>query len=159
MSLFNRETRMIQTAESKQFDQLDTNATLSHRAALLQAAECKMVELSIEFDSSFGKYEPLYPPKFDVFDADGVSTAVRTVMNMPNCTLAMKKMALIAAVRMLQSIATYEKGLVDAALSEIDELEDKGDDYGIFRELPLLKRDEDTKDIADDDSQPDKADE
>lgn len=160
MSLFNRETRMIQTAESKQFDQLDTNATLSHRAALLQAAECKMVELSIEFDSSFGKYEPLYPSKFDVFDADGVSTVVQTVMNMPNCTLAMKKMALIAAVRMLQGIATYEKDLVDAALDEIDELEDKGDDdYGIFRELPPLKRDGVTKDKADDDSQPDKADE
>ena len=119
-----------------------------------------MVELSIEFDSSFGKYEPLYPSKFDVFDADGVSTVVQTVMNMPNCTLAMKKMALIAAVRMLQSIATYEKGLVDAALSEIDELEDKGDDdYGIFRELPPLKRDEDTEDKTDDDPPPDKADE
>lgn len=153
MSLFNRETRMVQTAESKQFDQMDTNATLSHRAMLLQEAEKKIVELSVEFDSSFNAYEPLYPNKFDVFDPNGVSTVVQTVMNMPGCTLSMKKMALLAAVRMLQSIATYEKRLVEKAFDEIDELEDKQDDLSFFgvRPPPESKEppDDDAKDHVD----------
>ena len=144
MSLFNRETRMVQTAESKQFDQMDTNATLSHRAMLLQEAERKLVELSLEFDSSFGKYEPLYPSKFDVFDPDGVSTVLQTVTNMPGCTLAMKKMALIAAVRMLQSVATFEKDLTKEAFDEIEELEEPDEgDFGFFGMRPHPETDPD----------------
>ena len=139
LSLFNRETRMIQTAESKQFDQLDTNATLAHRAMLLQNAEVQLIALSREFDNGFADYSPLYPSKFDVFDPQGVSTVLQTVMNMPKCTLSIRKMALIAAIRLLQSISTFDKELVDDAMNEVDELkEDEQDDFS-FGALPPSK--------------------
>lgn len=138
LSLFNRETRMVQTAESKQFDQLDTNATLAHRAMLLQEAETRLVALSREFDNAFADYSPLYPSKFDVFDPQGVSTVIQTVMNMPGCTLSIKKMSLIAGVRLLQSISTFDKELVDSAMEEIDEMEDQQDDF-TFGALPPSK--------------------
>ena len=133
LSLFNRESRQVQSAESKQFDQLDTNATLGHRAMLLQRAEAQLIELSVEFDSTFTRWEPEYPTKFDVFDPQGCATVISTVMNMPRCTLSMQKMSLIAGVRLLQTIATFDKELVDAANGEIDELAESED---IFVDLP-----------------------
>ncbi len=156
LSLFNRETRMVQTAESKQFDQLDTNATLRHRAMLLQTAETRLVELSREFDSTFPEYAPQYPSKFDVFDPQGVSTAIQTVTNMPGCTVSMRKMGLIAGVRLLQSISTFEKELVDDAMREIDELEDEPEPRNLpFVELPPTKfgnaEDEDEEESEDED--------
>ena len=82
-------------------------------------------------------------------------------MNLPDCTLSMKKMSLIAAVRMLQSIASYEKDIVDAAFDEIKELEEKEDDFSIFKELPPLKPEEGkaSEDDPDDDHSKGKADE
>ena len=136
LSLFNRETRMVQTAESKQFDQLDTNATLRHRASLLQQAEERLVSLSREFDSGFAEYTPVYPSKFDVFDPQGVSTVLQTVANMPRVTLSMRKMALVSAVRLMQSISTFEATLVEDAMREIDELAESDD---FFVELPPTK--------------------
>ena len=136
LSLFNRETRQVQTAESKQFDQLDTNATLRHRASLLQQAEERLVALSREFDSGFAEWKPVYPSKFDVFDQQGVSAVLQVVSNMPSVTLGMRKMALLCAVRLMQTISTFDGKLVDEAMREIDELVDSED---LFVDLPPTK--------------------
>lgn len=68
LSLFNRESRAIQTAESKRFDHLDTNATLKNRSLALQEAEYKLIDLSIKMDSTFKSYEPVWPMDFSVDD-------------------------------------------------------------------------------------------
>lgn len=136
LSLFNRETRMVQTAESKQFDQLDTNATLRHRASMLQQAETRLVALSREFDNDFPEYAPVYPSKFDVFDPQGVGTVLQVVSNMPGVTPSMRKMALLSGVRLMQSISSFDARLIEEATREIDELAEAEDD---FVELPPTK--------------------
>ena len=158
LSLFNRETKQVQTAESKQFDQLDTNATLSHRAALLQQAEARLVGLSKEFDAEFAPWVPQYPAKFDVFDAQGVSAVLQTVLNLPNVTPSMRKMALVSAIRLLQSIASFDKDLIDSAMKEIDAIEVAAEEEEVFVELPPTKFGEDETPEEDEEAEAENAD-
>ena len=81
LSLFNKETKAIQTAESKQFDQLDTESTLKHRALFMQESEEKLVELSKEIDPEFSEYDPIWPDSFDVVDLASDSQTVTLLGN------------------------------------------------------------------------------
>lgn len=123
LALFNRETRQVQTAESKQFDQMDTNSTLENRALLLQETEKKLVELSKVFDPSFKEYEPKYPSDFDVVDVAALSAALTSAANAPDKTPLVRKIIAKANLRILREIcsgiATDEE--FSAAIEEIDE--------------------------------------
>lgn len=123
LSLFNRETRQIQTAESKQFDQLDTESTLKHRAQVLQEAEERLVVMSAVVDSLFKSYTPAWPTSFDVVDAQADSTALTLISNMPDVTPSMRKMVLLAAVRVLTALNGYDKELLKKAQDEIDQMD------------------------------------
>ena len=125
LALFNKETRQIQTAESKQFDQLDTNSTLGHRALILQAAERKLVEMSADFDGTFTKYEPVYPTKFDVVDTTALSAALATIANMPDVPPLMRKMVIKAALRVLREVGGCDDEAFDEAAAEIDAMSDE----------------------------------
>ncbi|MBR3223062.1 MAG: hypothetical protein IKF72_12645 [Kiritimatiellae bacterium] len=122
LALFNKETRQIQTAESKQFDQLDTNSTLANRALVLQRAEAALIKLSQLFDKGFRSWEPAYPSKFDVVDVSALSQALTQTANMPNKTPKVKRIEAKCAVRVLKEVAagsvTQEE--IDDALAEID---------------------------------------
>lgn len=122
LALFNRESRQAQTAESKSFDQLDTNATLGNRALILQQAERRLVEMSAWLDPSFAAYEPVYPTKFDVVDATAMRDSIDLVANMPDATLAMRKLSLVACLRLLQEMGCCDDGQFDEAKKEIDAL-------------------------------------
>lgn len=101
LALFNRETRQVQTAESKSFDQLDTNATLGNRAQILQKAEAAAVALSKYFDTTFAVYEPAYNTKFDVVDVVALSQCIQEIAQMPNATPKMRRLCLKNAVRII----------------------------------------------------------
>ena len=122
LALFNKETRQVQTAESKQFDQLDTNSTLANRAIILQHAENALIELSQMFDKSFKAWEPAYPSKFDVVDVNALAQALTQTANMPNKTPKVKRIEAKCAVRVLKEVAagsvTQEE--FDEAMAEID---------------------------------------
>lgn len=122
LALFNKETRQVQTAESKQFDQMDTNSTLENRALLLQETEKKLVELSKVFDPSFNAYEPKYPSDFDVVDVAALSAALTSAANAPDKTPLVRKIIAKANLRILREIcagiATDEE--FAAAIEEID---------------------------------------
>ena len=105
LALFNKETRQIQTAESKQFDQMDTNSTLENRAILLQDAESKLIKISQMFDPSFGAWEPKYPSDFDVVDVGAMSTALTVVANAPDKTPLMRRLVAKATVRILRELS------------------------------------------------------
>lgn len=122
LSLFNRETRQIQSADSKQFDQLDTSSTLRHRALMLQKAESDLVDISKEVDPYFQEWEPVYPKNFDVFDSESASRVLEVVANIPGQLVTIQKMTLIASIKMLQSITNFPKDLVDQALEEVDNM-------------------------------------
>lgn len=123
LSLFNRETRQIQTAESKQFDQLDTESTLKHRAQVLQEAEERLVAMSKAVDPMFKEYAPAWPTSFDVVDASADSAALTLIANMPDVTPAMRKMVLLAAVRVLSALNGYDKELLAQAQEEIGQMD------------------------------------
>lgn len=151
LALFNRETRQVQTAESKRFDQLDTNATLKNRALALADAERRLVGITRELDPSFPAYEPVYPCDFDVVDAAGLSAALAAAANMPDRTPKVRRLLAKAQVRVLKElcggVATDEE--VREALDEID-----GTDFGADALLPdpfaaLRRRDGDDGDDGD----------
>lgn len=122
LAMFNRETRQVQTAESKQFDQLDTNATLKNRALALADAEARLVALTRELDPTFPEYAPVYPRDFDVVDAASLAAALTAAGNMADRTPKMRKLLAKAQVRVLKElcggIATDEE--VREVLDEID---------------------------------------
>ena len=122
LALFNRETRQVQTAEAKAFDQMDTNSTLGNRALLLQDAEKKLVAMSLYFDPRFGKYEAVYPTKFDVIDAAAMSQAIQVVVNLPQATLGLRKICLRSGLRLLQDMGAVEEEEYNEALEEIKAL-------------------------------------
>jgi hypothetical protein len=125
LAMFNRETRQVQTAESKAFDQLDTNATLGNRALILKDAEKKMVTLSKVFDPSFKEWEANYSTDYDVVDIPGLSSALVNASNMPDITPKMKKIIAKANVKILKEVAAGVASEEDfeEALREIEETE------------------------------------
>ena len=120
LSLFNKETRQTQTAESKQFDQLDTESTLKNRALIMQKAEEALVTISLKLDPAFKEYDPVWPTSFDVVDAAADMAVVSTVADMGDAVPAMRKMALKAAVRVLTQINGRDRDLAEQADKEID---------------------------------------
>lgn len=123
LSLFTKETRQIQTAESKQFDQLDTESTLQHRAVILQEAERRLVEFSKLIDPNFSEYDPVWPNSFDVVDIEAEASTISMIAQMPRRTNAMDKMAMLASVRVLESMGGIDQELIDEARQEIEEYE------------------------------------
>jgi len=128
LSLFNKETRQIQTAESKQFDQLDTESTLRHRAQIMQDAEKRLIVVSKMIDPSFTEYTPVWPTSFDVVDVSASMTAITMLSNLHDLTPAMRKMVLMTAIRVIYTLGGCDDELLEAALKEIRELEDFNDD-------------------------------
>lgn len=119
LALFNRETRMVQTAESKSFDQLDTNATLGNRAAILEEAERNAVALSQYFDPAFKVYEPVYSRNFDVVDIEAMSQSISTLSQLPNLTPKMQKVILFCAIRIVREIGGVDEKMYQEVYEEI----------------------------------------
>ena len=123
LSLFNRESRQIASAESKQFDQLDTESTLKHRARVLQAAEEELVAISQKVDPLFKTYAPAWPTSFDVVDTAADSQALTLLGNLPDTPPAMRKMVLLGALRILAEVSGYDKDMLEVARQEIDAMD------------------------------------
>lgn len=104
LSLFNRETRQIQTAQSKQFDHLDTESTLRHRALTLQEAERKTIAHCRALDTAFPPYDPAWPQEFSIEDPSADITALTQAAAIPNLTPTMRKAILKAVTRTIGAI-------------------------------------------------------
>jgi hypothetical protein len=66
LAMFARESRQVASAESKQWDHLDVEATLGNRALMLQECEKRMVAYSKQLDPAFREYAPIWPHEFSV---------------------------------------------------------------------------------------------
>lgn len=124
LAQFNRELRSVQSAESKAFDHLDTNATLRQRANLLQTAERAVVAKIRELDPNFAAYEPVYNADFDVSDVTADAQALVQVGNVPGLTLSQRKVLLRAATHVIGGICPISEEEQAAINAEIDELTD-----------------------------------
>ena len=123
--LFNRETRQVQSAEARQFDHLDTEATLRHRAMMLQEAEVRVVAASVAIDSTFRAYVPQWPDSFDVVDTESASSGLVEIGNISHLTLTQRKIVLHAATRVLDGMTRITDDQREAIREEIEALTDE----------------------------------
>jgi len=123
LAMFNRETRQVQTAESKAFDQLDTNSTLGNRATLLQESEIKIVEMIKVFDPGFKGWETKYETEFDVVDVVALGQALTLAANAPDKTPIVKRICAMINVRILKELSNgiVPEELFAEALDEIEQ--------------------------------------
>jgi hypothetical protein len=124
LALFNKETRQVQTAESKQFDQLDTESTLKNRSLIMQETEQRLIDLSVLIDSTFKAYTPVWPSSFDVVDTLAASQSIQLLMNLPGLTLSMRKLAMHGVLRTLEELGGSNPELISSAKVEIDSIQD-----------------------------------
>lgn len=124
MALFNRESRQIQTAESKQWDHLDTEATLQTRAKVLQEAEVALVAATKAIDTTFQPYAPSWPKSFNVVDASALASTLVQLANL-TLTLTQRKALLRVATRLLSEASEISQEDLQAIEKEIDELKDE----------------------------------
>ena len=121
LALFNRgESRQQQSAESKQFDHLDTESTLLNRALIMQEAEEKLIAFSVGFDPKFKTYEPKWPQDFNIVDIEKFSQAVSVFANLPNLTPSMVKMVQLMAISVFGELCKYDDDLIEAAKDEVE---------------------------------------
>jgi len=104
LGLFNKESRQVQSAESKQFDQLDTEATLRHRANVMEDAESKLVAMTKRIDASFKEYQPAWPQAFEVPSMTEDVAALTQIANFADLTPTLRRALLRTATEMLDGI-------------------------------------------------------
>jgi hypothetical protein len=122
LAMFTRESKQVASAESKQWDHLDVQATLGNRARLLQEAEEKLIALSVEMDPSFDSYDPQWPDEFSI---PNTSEDVKNLVQLGNfVTLpeSVQAWLRVTAVELLDQInhipaEVKERMLADAQLA------------------------------------------
>ena len=115
----NKETRQAQSAESKGWDFLDTEATLRDFSQEWKETEEKAIEISRKIDSSFKDYTPVYPAEFDVSD---VKSQMESLMMLQNMDLpdAGAKELLKASVALQSRIVKIDPERLEEIYAEID---------------------------------------
>lgn len=148
LSLFNKETAQSQTVESKQFDMLDTESTLKHRALIMQDAESKVVELAKLIDPDFVEYEPVWATSFDVVDVEGDMSALALIQNLSDITPAMRKIILLSALRIVRNIGGVSDEMIAKAQEEIEKMDFNtvaGFSFAEFLKTAIPKTEKDKK--------------
>ena len=126
LALFNKESRQIQTAESKQFDHLDTASTLQNRALILQEAEEKLIGLSKTFDPDFKGYKPVWPQSFDVVDVPALLQLIAMLANCPDITPSMRKMVNVILISVMGEFYKFDDKVIKQAKDEIEAMDFSG---------------------------------
>lgn len=142
LALFNKESRQVQTAESKQFDHLDTEATLRRRALMLQEAEIRIVEASVAIDATFTQYVPVWPDSFDVTDVSIESGALADIGQISNLTLTQRKLVLQVATRLLSKMTRVSEEDATTIKAELEALTEEDFSFKLTPPAPA----DDTKD-------------
>lgn len=125
LALFNKESRQVQSAESKKFDHLDTEMTLRSRASMLQQAEKALINISLALDNSWSAYEPEWAMNFDVSDLSADTSALVTLQNIGNLTLTQRKVSLRAATSVLSRLVRMTEEEQATIAQEIDDISDE----------------------------------
>ncbi len=120
-----KDTADAESADAKQFDHLDINAVLRERALSIQRLETRAVQMSLEFDSTFPEYEPIYPTEFSVADP---GLMVESAERLKNLGVALPRKLLVAIVRavaeMIPNVSESERQAIE---KEVDEAMDEED--------------------------------
>lgn len=110
----------VESAEAKAWNHLDVAAVIALRANELQVLETKCVDLSGQLDTTFAKYEPQYPTKFDISDFAQDVEAIMQLRDVLSGTEAMKELERAGVKSMTRQFGTTpERARV--ILAEIDQ--------------------------------------
>lgn len=118
------ESRQVASAESKQWDHLDTEAVLAERATVLEEAETKCIEMSIKIGGPiFTPYHADYAKKFDITDFASDIQSITTATAGLDMPRAAEKMLLKSALRSSAKRFNVPNVELDAALKAVDAYE------------------------------------
>jgi hypothetical protein len=143
-----RDSKQVESAESKAFDRLDVNAVLASRARELEEAEKKAVAMSMRLDPRFAEYAPVYPQEFDVSDLSAEMEALLGLNSMDLPSGARREVKK-AAITLLSRIGRIPRERVEELRAEADEADDS---LGLnaFAAAPVRKPVEQEDDAEDD---------
>ena len=119
LAMKNPDSRMVESAEAKQWDQLDPEAVLKERAVLLQETEQKAVAISRQLDNTFPEYAPEYGKAFNVSDLteDMTTLAELGKMGLPQSGQKEIQKAAIQILDKLVGIDEKTKAKINAEIS------------------------------------------
>lgn len=120
LALFNRETRQVQSAASKQFDHLDIEATLQNRSLLMQETEQHLIALSKRLDPDFVEYTATWPQTFSVPNTSEDVASLTQLANIAELPPSMSKRVLKTAVALLDDIDHIPPDERQTILDEIE---------------------------------------
>lgn len=119
MAMNNPESKQVQSAESKRWDNLDPSAVLVERATMMEEAEKRVVELSNKLDNTFKVYEPSYQKSFNITDVKETFAALLELQNLDLPTLARSEVKR-AGIKMLDGISPIPAERMQAIEEQID---------------------------------------
>lgn len=125
LAMKNPDSRMIESAEAKQWDQLDPEAVLKERALLLQETEQKAVAISRQLDNTFTEYAPEYGKAFNVSDLteDMATLTELGKMELPQSGRKELQKAAIQILDKLVGIDDATKATINAEIQNATEKE------------------------------------
>lgn len=123
LHLIANESRQVQSAESKSFDQLDTESTLRNRCKILQEAESAMVSLSKIIDPNFAEYNPVWPDEFSIPDTTGNISILSAIQGSTDATPELRRIAMRRMLYLLDGMQKIPPDEREKAMREIEEWE------------------------------------
>ena len=121
-----KDTADAESADAKAFDHLDINAVLRERALNIQRLEKRAVEMSMEFDSSFAKYEPIYPTEFSVGDPSAMVACAVQLSDLGVALPAPLVLALVRAItEMIPNVSEDERLEIEQAAEKMLDEQDE----------------------------------
>lgn len=123
LHLIANESRQVQSAESKSFDQLDTESTLRNRCKILQEAETAMVAMSKIIDPNFAEYTPVWPDEFSIPDTAGNISILSAIQGSTDATPELRRIAMRRMLYLLDGMQKIPPAEREKAMREIEEWE------------------------------------
>lgn len=119
LTMFAKESKQVASAESKQWDHLDVEATLGARARLLEEAEFKLIELSRELDPEFADYEPRWPHEFSIPNTEANVAVLTQLGNFIDLPASVEEYLRMTVVELLSQIHHIPEDVKDRMLDDI----------------------------------------
>jgi len=122
LAMKNPDSRLVESAEAKQWDQLDPEAVLKERAVLLQETEQKAITISRQLDNTFSEYSPEYGKAFNVSDLTE-DMATLTELGKMDLPQSGRKEIQKAAIQILDKLVGIDEKTKSKINAEIDAME------------------------------------
>ena len=118
-----KDTKQVESADAKAWNNRDVEATLADHAETLEEAETKAIATARELDTSFPDYAPTYSRKFDLPDVESDMATILDLETSGGLTPTMIKEIARTKLKILQRIVHLDAAIVEAINEEIDTMD------------------------------------